>query len=122
MAAYDKDREGHYNLISALHKAVRGSDPQARSIIWRACWWRARSRCSCSAGWCGMASEDIGLADPQALVQCLAAKDSYDFLGSPEGELADRQCLPVSGDRAANRTPAMSRGRPPPARHARPDR
>ncbi len=88
VAVYDKDREGHYNLISALHKAVRGSDPQA------ALYYLARML---SAGeeprflarrLIRMAVEDIGLADPQALVQCMAAKDAYEFLGSPEGELA----------------------------------
>src|ERR1700691_1291542 len=74
---YDKAQDGHYNLISALHKCVRGSDPDAgedplfiaRRVV-------------------RMASEDIGLADPQALVIANAAKDAYDFLGSPEGELA----------------------------------
>ena len=75
VAVYDKDREGHYNLISALHKAVRGSDVQA-SLYYLA---RRLIR---------MAVEDIGMADPQALVQCMAAKDAYEFLGSPEGELA----------------------------------
>jgi putative ATPase len=94
VAVYDKDREGHYNLISALHKSLRGSDPQA------ALYYMARML---SAGeeplyvlrrLTRFASEDIGLADPQALVQCLAAKDAYDFLGSPEGELAIVQaCL-----------------------------
>ncbi len=94
MPVYDKDREGHYNLISALHKSLRGSDPQA------ALYWLARML---TAGeqplyllrrLVRFASEDIGLADPQALVQCLAAKDAYDFLGSPEGELAIVQaCL-----------------------------
>ncbi|MCI5044562.1 MAG: replication-associated recombination protein A [Aquisalinus sp.] len=85
---YDKAQEGHYNLISALHKSVRGSDPDA------ALYWLTRML---SAGedplylarrLVRMASEDIGLADPQALQVCLAAKDAYDFLGSPEGELA----------------------------------
>jgi putative ATPase len=94
MAVYDKDRDGHYNLISALHKSLRGSDPQA------ALYYLARML---TAGEDPMfvlrrlvrfASEDIGLADPQALIQCLAAKDAYDFLGSPEGELAIVQaCL-----------------------------
>ncbi|GGD34296.1 replication-associated recombination protein A [Croceicoccus pelagius] len=94
LAVYDKDRDGHYNLISALHKSLRGSDPQA------ALYWMARML---TAGeeplyvlrrLVRFASEDIGLADPQALVQCLAAKDAYEFLGSPEGELAIVQaCL-----------------------------
>ena len=94
VAVYDKDREGHYNLISALHKSLRGSDPQA------ALYYLARML---SAGEeplyvlrriTRFASEDIGLADPQALTQCIAAKEAYQFLGSPEGELAIVQaCL-----------------------------
>ncbi len=85
---YDKSREGHYNLISALHKAVRGSDPDA------ALYWLARmldggeDRLFLARRLVRMAIEDIGLADPQAVVQALAAKDVFDFLGSPEGELA----------------------------------
>ena len=85
---YDKSRDGHYNLISALHKAVRGSDPDA------ALYWLARmleggeDRLFLARRLVRMAIEDIGLADPQAVVQALAAKDVYDFLGSPEGELA----------------------------------
>ena len=85
---YDKAQEGHYNLISALHKSLRGSDTDA------ALYWLARML---EAGeeplyivrrLVRFAVEDIGLADPSALVQALAAKDAYDFLGSPEGELA----------------------------------
>ena len=85
---YDKGQDGHYNLISALHKAVRGSDVDA------ALYWLCRML---DAGenplYLGrrlvrMASEDIGLADPNALTVTLAAKDAYDYLGSPEGELA----------------------------------
>ncbi len=85
---YDKSREGHYNLISALHKSVRGSDPDA------ALYWLARmldggeDPLFLVRRLVRMAVEDIGLADPNALVQALAAKDTYDFLGSPEGELA----------------------------------
>jgi putative ATPase len=85
---YDKSREGHYNLISALHKSVRGSDPDA------ALYWLARmldggeDRLFLARRLVRMAIEDIGLADPQAVVQALAAKDTFDFLGSPEGELA----------------------------------
>jgi putative ATPase len=88
MAVYDKDREGHYNLISALHKSLRGSDVDA------ALYWLARMLVAGEEPlyllrrMVRFASEDIGLADPQALVQCLAAKDAYEFLGSPEGELA----------------------------------
>ena len=94
MPVYDKDREGHYNLISALHKSLRGSDPQA------ALYWLARILVAGEEPLYVLrrlvrfANEDVGLADPQALVQCLAAKDAYDFLGSPEGELAIVQaCL-----------------------------
>ena len=94
MPVYDKDRDGHYNLISALHKALRGSDAQA------ALYWLARMLVAGEEPLYVLrrltrfASEDIGLADPQALVQCLAAKDAYQFLGSPEGELAIVQaCL-----------------------------
>ena len=85
---YDKSRDGHYNLISALHKSVRGSDPDA------ALYWLARmldggeDPLYLARRLVRMAVEDIGLADPQAVVQALAAKDTYDFLGSPEGELA----------------------------------
>lgn len=85
---YDKGRDGHYNLISALHKSVRGSDPDA------ALYWLCRmldggeDRLFIARRLVRMAVEDIGLADPQAVVQAIAAKDTFDFLGSPEGELA----------------------------------
>jgi putative ATPase len=88
VAVYDKDREGHYNLISALHKSVRGSDPQAALYYLARMLVAGEEPLFLLRRIVRMASEDIGLADPQALVQCLAAKDSYDFLGSPEGELA----------------------------------
>jgi putative ATPase len=88
VAVYDKDREGHYNLISALHKAVRGSDPQAALYYLARMMVAGEQPLFLLRRIVRMASEDIGLADPQALVQCLAAKDAYDFLGSPEGELA----------------------------------
>jgi len=88
VAVYDKDREGHYNLISALHKAVRGSDPQAALYYLARMMVAGEEPLYLLRRIVRMASEDIGLADPQALVQCLAAKDAYDFLGSPEGELA----------------------------------
>jgi putative ATPase len=90
---YDKGREGHYNLISALHKSVRGSDPDA------ALYWLARMLAGgedplyIARRVVRMAIEDIGLADPNALVQAIAAKDTYDFLGSPEGELAIAQAV-----------------------------
>jgi putative ATPase len=88
VAVYDKDREGHYNLISALHKAVRGSDPQASLYYLARMLVAGEEPLYLLRRIVRMASEDIGLADPQALLQCLAAKDAYDFLGSPEGELA----------------------------------
>ncbi|HEX8526633.1 replication-associated recombination protein A [Allosphingosinicella sp.] len=94
VAVYDKDREGHYNLISALHKALRGSDPQASLYYLARMLTAGEEPLYVLRRIVRFASEDIGLADPQALVQCLAAKDSYDFLGSPEGELAIVQaCL-----------------------------
>jgi putative ATPase len=100
--AYDKDREEHYNLISALHKSVRGSDPDA------ALYWLARmleggeDPLFIARRLVRMASEDIGAADPLSLLVTTAAKDAYDFLGTPEGELALAQacvhmaCAPKS--------------------------
>ena len=94
VAVYDKDREGHYNLISALHKSLRGSDPQSALYYLARMLVAGEEPLYVLRRLVRFASEDIGLADPQALVQCLAAKDSYDFLGSPEGELAIVQaCL-----------------------------
>src|SRR5689334_5325124 len=94
VAVYDKDREGHYNLISALHKSMRGSDPQASLYYLARMLVAGEEPLYVLRRIVRFASEDIGLADPQALVQCLAAKDAYDFLGSPEGELAIVQaCL-----------------------------
>ncbi|MGC6401344.1 replication-associated recombination protein A [Sphingomonas sp. FW199] len=94
VAVYDKDREGHYNLISALHKSLRGSDPQAALYYLARMLTAGEEPLYVLRRLTRFASEDIGLADPQALVQCLAAKDAYDFLGSPEGELAIVQaCL-----------------------------
>ena len=86
--AYDKSREEHYNLVSALHKSVRGSDPDA------ALYWLARMLAGgedplfIARRLVRMAVEDIGEADPLSLLLTTAAKDAYDFLGSPEGELA----------------------------------
>src|SRR5512139_147071 len=94
VAVYDKDREGHYNLISALHKTMRGSDPQAALYYLARMLVAGEEPLYVLRRLTRAAVEDIGLADPQALVQCLAAKDAYDFLGSPEGELAIVQaCL-----------------------------
>ncbi|MFC3070292.1 replication-associated recombination protein A [Phenylobacterium soli] len=86
--AYDKDREEHYNLISALHKSIRGSDPDA------ALYWLARmlqggeDPLFIARRLIRAAAEDIGEADPLSLLLANAAKDTYDFLGSPEGEIA----------------------------------
>ncbi|MBS1725774.1 MAG: replication-associated recombination protein A [Armatimonadetes bacterium] len=100
--AYDKDREEHYNLISALHKSIRGSDPDA------ALYWLARMLVGgedplfIARRLMRAASEDIGAADPLSLLLANAAKDAYDFMGSPEGELALAQltvhlaCAPKS--------------------------
>ncbi len=94
VAVYDKDREGHYNLISALHKSIRGSDPQAALYYLARMLVAGEEPLFVLRRLIRAAIEDIGLADPQALVQCVAAKDAYDFLGSPEGELAIVQaCL-----------------------------
>ncbi len=92
-ALYDRDREEHYNLISALHKSMRGSDADA------ALYWLARMFAGgedprfIARRITRFASEDIGLADPQALVQALAAWDAYERLGSPEGELCIAQAV-----------------------------
>jgi putative ATPase len=91
--AYDKSREEHYNLISALHKSVRGSDPDA------ALYWLARmlnggeDPLYLARRIVRMAVEDIGEADPLSILVANAAKDTYDFLGSPEGELALAQAV-----------------------------
>ncbi len=92
-ALYDKDREEHYNLISALHKSMRGSDADG------ALYWLARMLAGgedprfIARRIVRFASEDIGLADPQALTQALAAWEAYERLGSPEGELAIAQAV-----------------------------
>jgi putative ATPase len=94
VAVYDKDREGHYNLISALHKSMRGSDPQAALYYLARMLTAGEEPLYVLRRITRFASEDIGLADPQALTQCIAAKEAYQFLGSPEGELAIVQaCL-----------------------------
>ncbi|MSP47395.1 MAG: replication-associated recombination protein A, partial [Xanthobacteraceae bacterium] len=85
---YDKKQDGHYNLISALHKSVRGSDPDAALYYLARMLDAGEDPLYLARRIVRMAVEDIGLADPQALVICNAAKDAYDFLGSPEGELA----------------------------------
>ncbi len=122
---YDKSRDGHFNLISALHKSVRGSDPDA------ALYWLARmldggeDRLYLARRLVRMAIEDIGLADPMAVQQALLAKETFDFLGSPEGELALAQAViylataPKSNSgyaayKAAMRTAKESGSLPPP--------
>ena len=92
MPLYDRQQEAHYNLISALHKAVRGSDPDATL------YWLARMLAGgedpryIARRLVRMASEDVGLADPQALILAIAASQAYEQLGSPEGELALAEC------------------------------
>jgi putative ATPase len=96
-ALYDKDREEHYNLISALHKSLRGSDPDA------ALYWFARMLAGgedpryIARRLVRFAAEDVGLADPQALVQAMTAWEAYERLGSPEGELAIAQTVVYLG-------------------------
>jgi putative ATPase len=85
---YDKKQDGHYNLISALHKSVRGSDVDAALYYLCRMLDAGEDPLYLARRIVRMAVEDIGLADPQALVVANAAKDAYDFLGSPEGELA----------------------------------
>ncbi|MCI0599518.1 MAG: replication-associated recombination protein A [Beijerinckiaceae bacterium] len=85
---YDKAQEGHYNLISALHKSVRGSDPDAALYYLARMLDAGEDPLYIARRVVRMAVEDIGLADPQALAVAVAAKGAYDFLGSPEGELA----------------------------------
>src|SRR6267154_2123733 len=90
---YDKSADGHYNLISALHKSVRGSDPDAALYYLARMMDAGEDPLFLARRVVRMAVEDIGLADPQALVICNAAKDAYDFLGHPEGELAIAQAV-----------------------------
>jgi len=90
---YDKGQEGHYNLISALHKSLRGSDVDA------SLYWLARMLVGgeqplfIARRLVRFAVEDVGMAEPQALIQALAAKQAYEFIGSPEGELVLVQCV-----------------------------
>ncbi|HXF87663.1 MAG TPA: replication-associated recombination protein A [Xanthobacteraceae bacterium] len=90
---YDKAQDGHYNLISALHKSVRGSDPDAALYYLARMLDAGEDPLYIARRVVRMAIEDVGLADPQALVVANAAKDAYDFLGSPEGELAIAQAV-----------------------------
>jgi putative ATPase len=90
---YDKSQDGHYNLISALHKSVRGSDPDAALYYLCRMLDAGEDPLYIARRVVRMAVEDVGLADPQALAVANAAKDAYDFLGSPEGELAIAQAV-----------------------------
>jgi putative ATPase len=102
---YDKDREGHYNLISALHKSIRGSDPQAALYYLARMLVAGEEPLYVLRRLTRAAVEDVGMADPQALLQCLAAKDMYDFLGSPEGEIGLVQaCLYLATAPKSNAT------------------
>ena len=114
MPLYDRQQEAHYNLISALHKAVRGSDPDATL------YWLARMLAGgedpryIARRLVRMASEDIGLADPQALPLAVAASQAYEQLGSPEGELALAECALhlACAPKSNARLPRVRRGRP----------
>ena len=102
---YDKDREGHYNLISALHKSLRGSDPQAALYYLARMLVAGEEPLYVIRRLTRAAVEDIGMADPNALLQCLAAKEMYDFLGSPEGEIGIVQaCLYLATAPKSNAT------------------
>ena len=90
---YDKAQDGHYNLISALHKSVRGSDPDAALYYLARMLDAGEPPLYIARRVVRMAIEDIGMADPQALVIANAAKEAFDFLGSPEGELAIAQAV-----------------------------
>ncbi len=125
--AYDKNKEEHYNLISALHKSVRASDPDA-SLYWLARMLQGgEDPLFIARRLVRMASEDIGLADPTALRVCIAARDAFQFLGPPEGELALAQatlhlaCAPKSNAayvafKAAQKLARETAGLGPPAR------
>ncbi|MFZ1992070.1 MAG: replication-associated recombination protein A [Alphaproteobacteria bacterium] len=90
---YDKNREGHYNLISALHKSIRGSDADAALYYLARMLAGGEEPLYIARRLVRAAYEDIGMADPNAALQALAAKETYDFLGSPEGELAIAQAV-----------------------------
>ena len=102
---YDKDREGRYNLISALHKTIRGSDPQAALYYLARMLVAGEEPLYVLRRLTRAAVEDIGMADPNALLQCIAAKEMYDFLGSPEGEVGIAQaCLYLATAPKSNAT------------------
>jgi len=124
---YDKSRDEHYNLVSALHKSIRGSDPDA------ALYWMARMLVGgedpvyIARRLVRMAVEEVGMADPQALLQANAAREAYQFLGSPEGELALAQaCIYIATAPKSNaaykayntvRRAAENSGSLPPPKH-----
>ena len=100
---YDKAADGHYNLISALHKSVRGSDPDAALYYLARMLTAGEDPLFIARRLVRMANEDVGLADPEAVTQALAAKDTYEFLGSPEGELALAQaCVYIAAAPKSN--------------------
>src|SRR3954468_11469425 len=108
---YDKDREGHYNLISALHKTIRGSDPQAALYYLARMLVAGEEPLYLLRRLTRAAVEDVGMADPNALLQCLAAKEMYDFLGSPEGEIGIVQaCLYLATAPKSNATYMAQKG------------
>ena len=119
---YDKAQESHYNLISALHKSLRGSDADA------ALYWLARMLAGgedplyIARRLVRFAAEDVGLADPEALLQALAAWDTYERLGSPEGELALAQCVIYLATAPKSNAAYRALRRGPGARRARPAR
>lgn len=110
---YDKAQDGHYNLISALHKSIRGSDPDAALYYFSRMIDAGEDPLFLARRLVRMASEDIGLADPQALVLANAAKEAYDFLGSPEGSSRLRNAWSIWRPRR-NRTRSI-----PPSRRQR---
>ena len=122
MPVYDKAQDGHYNLISALHKSLRGSDVDA-SLYWLARMLTAgEDPLYVVRRLVRFAVEDVGLADPAALVQAIAAKDAYAFVGSPRGRAGDRPArhLPRHRAQIQQRLPRRERGgRGPRARPVR---
>jgi putative ATPase len=118
---YDKQQDSHYNLISALHKSVRGSDPDAALYYLCRMLDAGEDPLYVARRVVRMAIEDIGLADPQALVVANAAKDAYDFLGSPEGELAIAEAViyVATAPKSNAAMPPMARPCAPRVRRAR---
>ncbi len=110
--AYDKDREEHYNLISALHKSVRGSDPDA-ALYWLARMLAAaRIRCSSPGGWCAWPARISARPTPTSLILAIAAKDAYDSWAAPEGELRWRRSA-CTWPRRRSPPPSTPRSAPP---------